>query len=80
MRISESDVLALKHQADRELARNIHSEDAKVYQRGLDDGVTVLAQWVLERLKEEVILPPHRPELNRMEEGIETVQVEMESE
>ena len=77
MRISEADVLALKHQADRELARNIHPEDAKVYQRGLDDGVTVLSQWVLERVTEE---PKVKPEAPTPSEYYENVATEEESE
>lgn len=69
MIIADEAVLALKKQANHQLSRNIHPEDAKVYQKGLEDGTSILAEWVLSHLKEEVILPPRREE--RIEEGIE---------
>jgi hypothetical protein len=53
MIISDMLVSLLRAKAAKELARNIHPEDAIVYARGLEDGTTMLAGWVIDQLKEE---------------------------
>ncbi len=43
---------ALKLAAARELTRNVHPEDMKVYDQGLSDGTQIAAEYVISQLQD----------------------------
>jgi len=45
-------VSALTLASQRELTREVHSEDKRVYDRGLSDGTQITAEYVLSQLQE----------------------------
>jgi hypothetical protein len=53
MKISDAFVTLLREYSSRPLAQGLHREDAPIYSLGLKDGVTLLAQELLEQLKPE---------------------------
>lgn len=43
---------ALKITAARELTRNVHPEDVRVYNQGLSDGTQITAEYVISQLQD----------------------------
>jgi hypothetical protein len=43
---------ALKLAAARELTRNVHPEDMRVYDQGLSDGTQITAEYVIAQLQD----------------------------
>ena len=57
MKLSDAFVTLLKEYSIRPVTRGLHREDQTVYSYGLADGVTLLAQEILEQLKPDVAVP-----------------------
>lgn len=56
MKISDKAVALLRLSALRKLTRNIHPEDATVYQEGLEDGATTLSKHLLTEISEDKVI------------------------
>lgn len=50
--LSEIAIDALKITAARELTRNVHPEDVRVYNQGLSDGTQITAEYVISQLQD----------------------------
>jgi len=50
--LPEISIDALKLAAARELTRNVHPEDMRVYDQGLSDGTQITAEYVISQLQD----------------------------
>lgn len=58
MKLSGGSISVLREYAARPFVRNVHPEDRLVYEQGLQDGITLISQQILEKLlPEEVQIP-----------------------